>query len=455
MRWNHACEVLTGYAFDEVRSKPLWEFVLPPEEVASVRAGFHALCNGRERTTSERSWVTRMGQRRCIRWSNAVLRDSAGDVAYVIGTGIDLTALRQAEQDLSESAAKNQAILNTAIDGIITIDEAGYIESFNPAAERLFGYAAAEVLGQNIALLMPSPYREEHADYLRRYLRTGEKRIIGIGREVLGQRKDGTTFPVGLVVSEVPLGNQRLFTGFVRDLTRRKRVEQEMQRADRLALIGQLAAGLAHEIGTPLNVIAGNAELLRLELQAQESADEYLTTIITQTDRVTRLMYQLLALARHRQPVQEPVVVHEPLEQALNLLKTRFDREAITVVVEVPADLPPVRGVAAQLEQVLLNVLVNAWQAMPCGGVITVRAWVPDARYVRVVVQDTGSGIAPTDLAHVFEPFYTTKGERGTGLGLTVCRQLVENHGGRIQLESTPGVGTTVIIDLVQATAAR
>jgi PAS domain S-box-containing protein len=314
-----------------------------------------------------------------------------------------------AGQALRERESRIRAILDTTVDAIITIDAQGIIESFNLAAERIFGYAAAEVLGQEVSLLMPSPYHEEHHGYLARYLRTGEKRIIGIGREVVGRRKDGTTFPMDLAVSEVRLGDRCLFTGIVRDITERKRAEEdrlrlaaivessddaiigktldgtivswnagaerlygytaaavlgrsiallvppehpndvpdilakvqygesivhyetmrmtqdgrrldvsltvspirtrqgtiigastiarditvrkraacEMQRADRLALVGQLASGLAHEIGTPLNVIAGNAELLRQDLYQQGLPREALTAIIEQTDRIT------------------------------------------------------------------------------------------------------------------------------------------------------------------------
>lgn len=453
VRFNRTCEELTGFAFAEVRGQPVWELFVPPEEAARARTGFETLRHGQRRSVDEHHWITRQGERRLIRWSYAVLLDVTGRVEYVVGTGIDLTALTQAQHDLRQTAAMTQAILDTVLDGIITINERGVIELVNPAAERLFGYAAQDMIGQNVAMLMPAPYRGEHDDYLARYVRTGEKRIIGIGREVVGQRQDGSTFPMDLAVAEIRLGDRRLFTGVVRDITTHKRVEQEMQRAERMAVMGQLASGLAHEIGTPLNVIAGNAELLRAELHQHGMAVDELNTIVAQTDRVTHLMQQLLNLARAPQSIMEPCLPHGPLSQALRLLQTRFAREAVTVLVEVPPDLPLVWGAVDRLEQVFLNVLINAWHAMPGGGTITIRACAPDARRVRLTVHDTGAGMGAAEAERVFEPFYTTKGERGTGLGLAICRQIIEDHEGSIRLDSTPGAGTTVTIELLQADA--
>jgi signal transduction histidine kinase len=238
------------------------------------------------------------------------------------------------------------------------------------------------------------------------------------------------------------------------DITARKRAEQEMQRADRLALVGQLASGLAHEIGTPLNVIAGNAELVHQDLRAQGQEVTELETIVAQADRISRLMEQLLTFARAKAQPQAPLALSTVLAPALHLLEPRFRREAITVLVDVPADLPDVLGVADQLEQVFLNVLVNAWHAMPAGGTVTIRAGTTAAGQVQVTVQDTGSGVTPETLTRAFEPFYSTKGDHGTGLGLPICRQIIDSHRGTIRLDSTPGEGTTVTITLPWAEAA-
>jgi PAS domain S-box-containing protein len=489
--------------------------------------------------------------------------------------------VRARTADLQRSEALNRGIVNTAIDGIITIDEAGLIASFNLAAERLFGYRADEVIGRNVAMLMPSPYREEHDSYLARYLLTREPRIIGIGREVSGQRKDGTTFPMDLAVGATLVDTRHIFTGIVRDITNRKQAEealresqrtlstlmsnlpgmayrcyrdrrwtmqfvsqgsleltgyhpyeivenqsvsyehiihpddremvwndmraaiehqkpfqltyriiaadgkekwvweqgrevvsadgnhalegfitditerqhaaQEMQRADRLALVGQLASGLAHEIGTPLNVIAGNAELLGMDLRAHNLPTETTDAIVRQTDRITGLVQQLLTFARSKAQEMGPCSLNEPLLHALRLLENRLQREGITTVLNIPDHLPRLWGAADQIEQVFLNVLVNAWHAMPAGGTITVQAFEIEHQRVRVTFSDTGVGMATDHLEKSFEPFYSTKGEKGTGLGLAICRQIIENHRGHIRLDSAVGVGTTVIIDFLQA----
>lgn len=362
-------------------------------------------------------------------------------------------AQQQVEAALPEPDARTRAIIDTTVDGIITIDAHGIIKSFNPAAERIFGYSAGDVIGHNVSKLMPAPFRDAHDGYLTRYLQTGEKRIIGMGREVVGQRKDGSTFPMELAVSEMLLSDTRLFTGIVRDITERKSTEQELQRAARLALVGQLTSGIAHEIGTPLNVIAGNAELLRMDLQAQGTATDVVDTIIEQVDRITGLIHQLLTFARPQEQPMAPLAVHEPLARTLRLLETRFRREAITTIVEMPVELPLVWGEANQIEQVFLNVLVNAWHAMPEGGTVTIRGSVSDDRHVQISFQDTGTGMSAADQRHAFEPFFSTKGQRGTGLGLAMCQQIMDAHQGAIYLHSTPGEGTTVTIEFLQADA--
>jgi PAS domain S-box-containing protein len=451
IRFNHACERTTGYAAAEVLGRCIWDLLLLPEEVAAVKTVFTTLRDRHGPSTHTNHWMTRAGRRRLIIWSNTTLLDDRGKVEYIIGTGIDMTESARIEEAFRQSEARVRGVVETAVDGIITIDEQGRIESFNPAAERMFGYTASEVLGQNINMLMPSPYREQHDAYLARYLRTGERKIIGIGREVTGQRKDGTTFPMELAVGETYVGERRIFTGIARDISERKRATEEMYRADRLALVGQLTSGLAHEIGTPLNVIAGNAELLRMELQEHGLAIEPLETIIAQADRITGLIGQLLSFARAREQAMESLALHEPLTQALRLLETRFKREAITTIVEVPADLPLVWGIAHQIEQVFLNLLVNAWHAISGGGTVTIRAGVDHGQHVWIAFSDTGVGMSEATMARAFEPFYSTKEDSGTGLGLTMCQQIVENHHGRIYLESAPGAGTTVTVVLLPA----
>jgi signal transduction histidine kinase len=217
-----------------------------------------------------------------------------------------------------------------------------------------------------------------------------------------------------------------------------------------MALVGQLASGLAHEIGTPLNIIAGNAELLGMDLGERGLGTAEVDAIIQHADRITRLIQQLLTFARTREQAVTALTVQEPLAAALSLLETRFKHQGITAILDISSELPRIRGRAEQLEQVFLNVLVNAWHAMPDGGTITITASVMPDQTVRLSFSDTGLGMSAEVLAHAFEPFYSTKGERGTGLGLAICKQIIDGHQGTMHLESMPGGGTTVILELPQ-----
>jgi PAS domain S-box-containing protein len=364
----------------------------------------------------------------------------------------EIAERQQVEAALRQSEERFRRLVHTVGSVIIVLSLESRIVEFNQEAERVFGWARQEVLGKDAADLgIPEALRAAALADLPTVLR-GEplKGFEGVVCTRDGQERsllwnvtrwfDAHGDPMGCIVCG-------------QDITVRKHVEQELQRADRLTLVGQLAAGLAHEIGTPLNVIAGNAELLRQDLLVQHLPVAELETIVAQADRITHLMERLLTFARAREQRTEPVSLHTPLSHALHLLEPRFRREAITVVVEVPAELPLVWGVSDQLEQVFLNLCVNAWHAMPTGGTVTIRACTTDDQQVQLTFQDTGCGMSPEALARAFEPFYSTKGDQGTGLGLAICRQIIDNHRGTIRLDSTSGAGTTVTITLPCAEA--
>jgi PAS domain S-box-containing protein len=345
---------------------------------------------------------------------------------------------------LRQNEARMRGIVETAVDGILTINEQGGIESFNLAAERIFNCRAADVIGNPVTLLMASPDRELYETSLR----MGGRHMMDASREVVGKRRDGETFPLELTAGETPIGGQRFFTVIVRDISERKRVADQLQQAERLALVGQLASGLVHEIGTPLNIISGSGELLLMDLQAQQLPTETAEAIIRQTERITGLMQQLLTLSRPEQPAMRPFSLHAPLDEALHLLDAAFHRDRIKVTRDIPNELPSLWGIADQIEQVFLNVLVNAWQAMPYGGEITIAARQTDDGVIHLTFHDTGVGMESAEVERAFEPFYTSKGSQGTGLGLMVCKQIVEAHQGRMALESVSGVGTTVHLHL-------
>lgn len=369
----------------------------------------------------------------------------------------EISERQRAEVALARLSRQQQLILEAVGDGIFGMDPQGKATFLNPAAAQMLGWEVEALLGQVIHDRIYHTRADGtslpwDACPLYTVLQTGHSCQV---REDLFWRQDGTSFLVEY--TGTPIRERGQVIGAVvlfRDITARKRAEQEMQRADRLALVGQLTSGLAHEIGTPLNIIGGNAEFLGMQLRDQGVVTAELEAIIEQTERITRLIERLLTFARAKDEPIAPVPLHDPLAHALRLLETRLQREAITVTVDVPPALPLVWGATDQLAQVFLNVLVNAWHAMPSGGTVTIVAQRTTTRHVRIAFRDTGMGMESATLARVFEPFYTTKGDQGTGLGLAICKQIIDRYGGTLRLESAPGHGTTVMIDLVPAEAA-
>jgi two-component system sensor kinase FixL len=355
------------------------------------------------------------------------------------------------EEILRESEAKLRGILETAVDGIITVNESGIVESLNPAAERIFGYAAHEVIGQNVKVLMPSPYREAHDGYIENYLKTGYKKIIGIGREVTGLRKDGSTFPMHISVSEVDLGPRRLFTGLVRDLSEQKKLEKQVLQVERLATIGKMAAKVAHEIRNPLSSISLNAELLQDELTGYAADDTaeaqaLLKAMIAEIDRVTSLTEEYLQFSRlpESQPVRDDI--NRVVKETVEFFCPQARQKKIRVESRIAAETWPVRFDPVQIRRALLNIMRNAVEAMSKGGALQV-ATERHEREVVIHLADDGIGIAPEEIEKIFDPFFTTK-DFGTGLGLAIVQQIIEEHHGRIDCQSRLGQGTRFSIFL-------
>lgn len=349
------------------------------------------------------------------------------------------------DNEARETAERLEAILESAVDGILSIDAHGVIESANQAAVDIFGYSRGEMVGSPVTLLMPSPYRDEHDGYIERYLETGVARIIGKGREVAGRRKDGSEFPLYLAVSEGRHHEARVFTGIVRDLSDLRVAEERARAAEQLASLSLITAGIAHDIGTPMNVILGYADMLRDSLSDEK--DRRRAEIISeQVRRVTNLIETLLNIARPHEKVRSPLRIAEVIDHALDFFREKLRARAIEVERHF-APVPEILGDKDRLEQTFLNLIVNAADAMPQGGKLSVSIEPGEDGWVEISVRDTGEGIERDSLERVFEPFHTTKprGE-GTGLGLVVCRSIVLAHHGRIDVESEVGVGTRFLL---------
>ena len=344
-----------------------------------------------------------------------------------------------------ELAERLEAILESAVDGMITIDAHGQIEYVNSAALEMFGYTRSELIGSNVGMLMPSPEREEHDSYIQNYLETGEAHIIGVGREVLGVRKDGTEFPHYLTVSEGTHRGKRLFTGVVRDLSELRNAQERAKAAEQLASLSVIAAGIAHDIGTPMNVILGYAEMLRDSLESPKD-QRRAEVIAEQVRRVTDLLQTLLNIARPHEAVRAPLRIDEVAEHALEFFREKLRSRSIQVEHDF-ADVPEVLGDRDRLEQVFLNLIVNASDAMPEGGLLRVSIGRSEGGWITVSVEDSGHGMDEAARSRVFEPFFTTKERgKGTGLGLVVTKSIVTDHGGTIECESTLGKGTRFVL---------
>lgn len=354
---------------------------------------------------------------------------------------------------MAAEGALLRSILDTIPDAMVVIDRHGIIHSFSATAERLFGYAAVEVIGQNIKMMMPSPYREEHDTYLERYQRTGERRIIGTGRVVMGERKDGTTFPMELAVGEVNQDGERLFTGFIRDITERQQTRVRMQElqdnllhVSRLRSMGQMAAALSHELNQPLTATT-NYLNAAMRLMDQPNADparirQALALAVQQTLRSGEIIRRLRAFVARGTVARRPEEVTKLVEEAAALALVGAKNRGVDVHMSIPSGLPLVLVDRVQIQQVLLNLIRNAVEAMDASPTrqLTIDAQARGDGFIEIAVADTGPGVAADVAAELFQPFVTTKDE-GMGIGLSVCRTIVEAHGGRIWLDPTAGGG--------------
>jgi PAS domain S-box-containing protein len=366
-----------------------------------------------------------------------------------------VSARRSPGPETQEEESTLRAILDGMVDGLITIDEKGIVQSFNRAAERMFGYMEPEVRGKNVKLLMPSSYSRHHDDYIRNYLTTGERRIIGIGREVEGLRKDGTIFPLSLAVSESWIEGKRLFIGNIRDLTLERGLREQLYQAEKFASIGELVAGIAHEIGGPLSVISGNAEFLRESFQASDPRWKDVDGIIRECDVVAQLMRRLLDFSRPGRIELRPLDLNEGLRNVFSLVRKQFSKDKVEVKLDLQVSLPRIMGDPNHLEQVFMNMVLNARNAMSKGGTLTISSYVGNVygddgrRRVCVEFRDTGEGIPQENLERIFEPYFTTrKPGKGTGLGLAICQRIIAEHRGFIRVYSQVGSGTTFTVCL-------
>lgn len=455
---NRSFTILTGYSLDEIYGRTL----------SFLNSGVHDADFYRNlwnRIASGQVWegeITNQKKDGCLYVEQQIItpvQNDEGEITHFISIKQDISDRKQAEADLRNSESRIRTILNTAVDGIITADDHGTIHSFNPAAEKLFGYSRDEVIGRNLTILMPSPYREEHAAYMTRYFKTGERKVIGKDREAVARRKDGTTFPIGLSVSEMRSGLQRMFTGIIRDITQRKAFEKQLLAAKESAEAANQAkseflANMSHEIRTPMNSIIGFTDIL-LDEDLPEEQREALETIKNSSRNLMNLINGILDLSKieaggmalEKIPFDLKTLVLETSD----LIRPTIGEKPIAIhcaIEEGPWNA--VVGDPSSIRQVLLNLLGNAVKFTEKGEITTrlkLLEALNDHILAQISVRDTGVGIPADKLENIFDVFTqadgsTTRKYGGTGLGLSISRRFVRLMGSDILVESREGVGS-------------
>ncbi|MEM8865910.1 MAG: PAS domain S-box protein [Planctomycetota bacterium] len=446
---NRAFEKITGYAAAEVIGRNCRFLQAGERAQPGLNRIRIAIREGRHYRTVLRNF-RKDGTPFWNELTISPVRDATNRVTNFIGVVHDITAQRAAEADVLDNEARLAAIFDAAVEAIITINEQGICESANPAAEAMFGYQADELVGQNVSVLMPAPHRQAHDGYLANYLQTGEKKIIGVGREVVGQRRDGSQFPLHLSVSEVMLGERRIFTGIMQDLSQRKEYERRLVQSERLAALGEAMASVAHESRNLLQKIQIGVELCR-----SRAADA--DGLVTQLDKIEAASDGLRALLEEVREYAAPLTITNARPHPLGKLLTEAWDQACASYPAIQSNLrlPKSTDITLQVDQsrmvqVFRNLFENSLAACPepvelAIGVTQTHS--SQDEMVAITVADNGPGLDREQQERVFEPFYTTK-SKGTGLGMAIARKIVQAHGGELSVAQADASGAHFCITL-------
>ncbi len=382
-----------------------------------------------------------------------------GKAVRIYGTFQDITERKRADVALAKAEGSRLAVWQSSLDAIITMDELGNITDFNPAAEKMFGYPAADVVGQSLAdKIIPPALREGHRRGMALLLATGQGPIMGRRIEISAMRSDGTEFPVELTVVSVAGAGHPLFLGTIRDITERRKLEDQLRHSQKMQAVGTLAAGIAHDFNNILAAILGNTELALGDTAPEHPARESLDEIKIASARAKGLVQQILAFSSQQPRERHPMALGPLVEEAARLLRATIPA-AVQIVTSLEADVPPVIADATQVHQILINLCTNAWHALgdQAGRIeVKLRSVTLDAaaasrlvgvgpgRFACVSVSDNGKGMDAATIQRIFDPFFTTKEPgKGTGLGLSVVHGIIKGYQGAIEVDSQPGQGTT------------
>jgi two-component system sensor kinase FixL len=464
MIWNAGAERLKGWREEEAIGLDLSTFY--PEDARQAGKPQADLARAKlQGKFEEDDWRLRKdGSEFLAHVSITALLDEAGALQGFAKVLRDITDQRASEQSLDAGASHLRSILATVPDAMIVIDQGGYILSFSAAAERLFGSTEAQMLGLNISCLMPQPDRDRHDGYLQRYITTGERRIIGIGRVVVGMRRDGSTFPMELSVGEAVGEGQRVFTGFIRDLTEKQRIQARVEELQaelihvaRVSGMGAMASTLAHELNQPITAVTNYVEAVRDLLATPDLTDmpmirEALADAAGQALRAGHIVRRLRDFVARGEVDKTAEDVGALMREAAALGLMGARESGVALEFSLDADIGSVLVDKVQIQQVLINLARNAAESM--GDRPDRRLWLcsrlDSEGFVRITVADNGPGVAPAVADGLFTAFVSTKSD-GMGLGLSICRTIVEANGGRIWFEARPGGGAQFHFTLVRA----
>jgi PAS domain S-box-containing protein len=452
--WNPAAERIFGYREAEMIGQSIMR-IIPEDRASEEEKILERIRRGETVDHLETVRVTKGGRRVDISLTSSPIRDVQGRIIGAYKIARDITERTRAAAAVHRSEAQTDAIFEAASDAILIVDQTGTITSANRKSEEMFGYPREALLGQPLEMLLPERVRSRHIGHRASYFQNPHARPMGRGLDLVARRGDGTEFPVEISLSYIDTDDGLRALAFVTDITQRQVMERASRQADRLAALGRLSAGIAHEVNNPIGIISSRIEIMLLDAEAQPlpgTVIEDLKVLHRHAQRVARIAHGLLSFARASSIEQVPVDLNQVVEETLLLMEKDLGKRGIAISRSLTASLPPVHGDSNALQQVMMNLLTNAADALGSGGEISLetRPVLGVEGGVRLTVRDTGPGISPEILPRIFDPFYTTKSE-GTGLGLSISYSIVREHKGTIDVESLPGKGTVFILSFPSA----